>query len=146
MSTPMLLLSALVLLAAATFAGCSGTPGSLMVAANGIVTTSSGAPRAGALIGPVTLEIGTVGSSTCYWLRGQQGPRHGVVWPFGTTASDGGVQVPGLVQPILPGVPFWSGGGGGADAGVRELGACDAPPDYYLGGQFSFANPVPSGG
>ncbi len=123
---------------------CASSPPTIIVSDSGIVTTPSGAGYAGMLVGPVILEVGSVGTRTCYWLRDPHGLRHGVVWPFGTVATDGGVRVPGLGQTLLPGTPFWSGGGLGADSGSPELGPCDAPPDFWLGGQFSLSNPVPS--
>lgn len=137
-------------IAAATLAACSSvapTPDQrgLVIGERGIVTTASGAPYAGTLIGPVTLQIDAVGSATCYWLLGSNGARQGVIWPFGTVASGGGVTVPGGLT-IAPGTPFWSGGGAGDNAGIPELGPCDAPPDLYLGGPISLTNPVPSGG
>ncbi|HLX34969.1 MAG TPA: hypothetical protein VKR30_06940 [Candidatus Limnocylindrales bacterium] len=75
-------------------------------------------------------------------MRDATGVRHGVVWPFGTVAVDGGVRVPGLAEVLRPGVPFWVGGGVGS---APALGVCDAEPDLYLGGGFSLTNPVPSG-
>lgn len=127
-------------------AACTATPSApgVIVSDSGIVTTPSGAGVAGMLVGPVRLEVGTVGRRTCYWLRDPNGLRHGVIWPFGTVAADGGVRVPGLGETLRPGTAFWSGGGLGADSGSPELGACDAPPDFWLGGQFSLTNPMPT--
>jgi hypothetical protein len=136
--------------AAVVVGACGGTAPTpdgrgLLVADHGIVTTASGAAVAGTLVGPVTLQVGSVGSATCHWLVTSNGARHGAIWPFGAEASGGGIVVPGGLT-ILPGTPFWSGGGSGDEAGVPELGPCDAPPDFFLGGQFSLTNPVPSGG
>jgi len=116
----------------------------LIVSDTGVVTTDAGTTFASAPIGPVVLESGVLGGRTCYWLRDSTNIRHGVIWPFGSIATGGGIQVHGLDQPIHPGMTFWSRGGLGTRDRVPELGSCDAAPVYWLGGQISLTNPVPS--
>lgn len=97
-----------------------------------LVTAPQGASYAYALIGPMTLDIETVGGATrCFMVARSDGTVHGVVWPFGTTANGNALSVPGLTDPLVSGATFWAGGGIGDNQ--PSLGACNKSPVYYLG-------------
>jgi hypothetical protein len=125
--------------------GCQGPVSPTLTAppqaqATILVAAPSGSTYAGALIGPIVLDIEVVGGVTCYDVKlPSSSDGHGVVWPFGTEARGEALLVPGLTEPLQNGDTFWAGGGSGDSD--PALGPCNKPQNYFLGPTASRSNP-----
>jgi len=121
-------------------AGARPSSGSILVAAPGLVAAPSGSTYAGALIGPMVLDVEVVGGVTCYDVKlPSSSDGHGVIWPFGTEARGDALLLPGLTEPLMNGDTFWAGGGSGDSD--PALGPCNKPQNYFLGPTASRTDP-----
>jgi hypothetical protein len=104
----------------------------------------SGAAIAGAVVGQMTLEAGSAGGRSCFWLVGDDDVRHGAIWPHGTVVQGMSLVVPtsGGVVRVAPGQRIWvTGGVGEVDDDPGQVGACAAGVAVYVG-SVSFNDPT----
>lgn len=88
----------------------------------------------------MTLLSSDVDGVTCYWFRGPDGAKHGIIWPFGSTPTSAGVEVRSYGE-IKIGQTVWVGGGFGP---AGSSGTCQAGTTVQFG-PFWASDPVPSG-